>query len=88
MTSNSLVQIGLFLGVLLICVKPLGWYMARVYEGNVPRYASWITPLERLLHRVCGVDASAEMNWTQYSAAILWFSFASFLAVYGVQRMQ
>lgn len=88
MTTNALFQIGLYLGVLLACVKPLGWYMARVYEGRAPAFARWLTPLEKMLYRVCGVDASREMNWKQYATAILWLSLASFLAVYGVQRLQ
>lgn len=88
MTTNALFQIGLYLGVLLACVKPLGWYMARVYEGRAPAFARWITPLEKMLYRVCGMDASREMSWKQYAAAILWLSLASFLAVYGVQRLQ
>jgi potassium-transporting ATPase potassium-binding subunit len=88
MTSNAFLQIGLFLGVLLVCVKPLGWYMARVYEGQVPGFARWGMPLERLLNRLSGVDASQEMTWKQYSAAILWFSVVGFLAVYGLQRVQ
>lgn len=88
MTTNSLFQVGLFLSVLVTCVKPLGWYMARIYEGRAPGFARWITPLEKTLYRLCGVDASREMNWKQYAAAILWLSLASFLAVYGMQRLQ
>jgi K+-transporting ATPase ATPase A chain len=88
MTNNGLLQIGLFLGGLLICAKPLGWYMARVYEGQTPRFTRWLTPLEKLLYRLCGVDSAEEMTWRQYSVSILWFSLASFLAVYGIQRAQ
>ncbi|MFO1007800.1 MAG: potassium-transporting ATPase subunit KdpA [Planctomycetaceae bacterium] len=88
MTNNGLLQIGLFLGGLLACAKPLGWYMARVYEGQTPRFARWLSPLEKLLYRFCGVDSAQEMTWRQYSGSILWFSMASFLAVYGIQRAQ
>ncbi|RLS39387.1 MAG: potassium-transporting ATPase subunit KdpA [Planctomycetota bacterium] len=88
MTNNGLLQIGLFLGGLLACAKPLGWYMARVYEGQTPRFAGWLTPVEKLLYRLCGVDSAQEMTWRQYSYGILCFSVVSFLAVYGIQRGQ
>lgn len=88
MTTNGILQIGIYLSVLLALVKPLGWYMARVYEGRLPRWAAWLAPFERLLHRLCGVNATTEMNWKQYSGCILVFSCVSFLAVYGLQRVQ
>ncbi len=88
MTSNHLLQLGLFLGALLACVKPLGWYMARVYDGQLPGAKSRFGLIERTLYRICGVDPASEMTWKQYSAAVLWFSFAGFLVVYALQRMQ
>lgn len=88
MTLNSLLQIGLFLGILFACVTPLGWYMARVYEGNPPGAARLLVPLERLLHRTSFVDAQAEMTWRQYAMATLAFSLVSFLATYALQRVQ
>ncbi len=88
MMTNTVIQIGLFLGVLLACVKPLGFYMARVYEGQAPQLTSWLVPLEKLVYRLCGVDATREMNWKQYSSAVLWFSLAGFVAAYCLQRAQ
>ena len=88
MTANGVLQLGLFLGVLLACVKPLGLYMARVYSGSAPLLEPVIGPLERLLYRLCGVDRSKEMTGRQYSVAVLMFSLVSFVAVYAVQRMQ
>ncbi len=88
MTTNAFFQSDLFLGALLACVKPLGWYMARAYEGKIPGFARWMTPVERLVYRLCGVDSTQEMTWKQYSTAILWFSFICFVAVFGLQRMQ
>jgi K+-transporting ATPase ATPase A chain len=87
-TANGVLQLGLYLGVLLACVKPLGLYMARVYSGSAPLLEPVIGPLERLLYRLCGVDRSKEMTGRQYSVAVLMFSLVSFVAVYAVQRMQ
>ncbi|MGA7593922.1 MAG: potassium-transporting ATPase subunit KdpA [Gallionella sp.] len=85
---NGYVQIALYLGVLLALAKPVGWYMARIYEGKLPVLARWMAPLENLYYRLCGVDARQEMRWTQYALAMLWFSLLGVLAVYGLQRLQ
>lgn len=88
MTTNGLLQIAIYFGLLLACVKPLGWYMARVYAGSATFLGRIIGPVERLLYRLCGIDPSAEMTWRQYSAAVLAFSLVSFLSVYLLQRTQ
>jgi K+-transporting ATPase ATPase A chain len=84
-------QIGALLLVLLVSVKPLGAYMARVYEGEpivLERALGW---LERLIYRLAGVPHDAErreMRWTSYAAAMLVFNGAGILVVYGLQRLQ
>ena len=88
MTANGIVQLGLYLGVLLACVKPLGFYMAKVYSGSAPVLERVFGPAERLLYRVSGIDKSVEMTWRQYAVSVLMFSFVSFVAVYGLQRIQ
>lgn len=88
MSANGLLQIALFLGVLIALAKPLGWYMARVYEGKLPAFVRWMAPIENLFYRLCGVDSKQEMRWTQYALAMLWFSMLGVLAVYGLQRLQ
>ncbi|MFO1095342.1 MAG: potassium-transporting ATPase subunit KdpA [Planctomycetaceae bacterium] len=88
MTANGVLQLALYFAVLLACAKPLGLYMARVYEGRAPLLERWLSPIERLLYRISGVDHSAEMTWRQYAAAVLAFSFVSFVAVYALQRTQ
>ncbi len=88
MSTNGLLQIGLYLVVLLALAKPLGWYMARVYEGKLPALVRWMAPVENLFYRLCGVKREEEMHWTQYAIAVLWFSLLGALAVYVVQRTQ
>ena len=88
MSANGLLQIALFLGVLIALAKPLGWYMARVYEGKLPAFVRWIAPIENLFYRLCGVDSKQEMRWTRYALAVLWFSLFGVLTVYGMQRLQ
>ncbi len=88
MTTNGLLQLVIFFGVLLACVKPVGFYMARVYSGSTTFLDRIIGPVERLLYRLCGIDKTAEMTWRQYSTAVLAFSLMSFLTVYALQRTQ
>ncbi|MDZ4818563.1 MAG: potassium-transporting ATPase subunit KdpA [Planctomycetota bacterium] len=88
MSANGVLQIGLFLGILLVCVKPLGTYIARVYAGSTPVLERLLRPIERLLYRLCGIDSTAEMTWRQYAIGVLTFSFVSFVAVYLMQRLQ
>ena len=88
MTGNSYLQIALFLGAMLLLVKPLGAYMANVYEGHVAFVNRFLAPGESLLYRLCGVDPAQEMRWTQYALAMLVFNLFGTLAVYALQRLQ
>ncbi|HEX4986558.1 MAG TPA: potassium-transporting ATPase subunit KdpA [Burkholderiales bacterium] len=88
MTANGYLQLAFFIAVLLLLAKPLGVYMARIYEGRPAILNRIGAPFERLVYRVCGVDPEQEMRWTGYAIAVLWFSLAGFLAVYALQRLQ
>jgi K+-transporting ATPase ATPase A chain len=88
MSANGLLQIALFLGVLIALAKPLGWYMAQIYEGKLPAFVRWIAPVENLFYRLCGVDSKQEMRWTRYALAMLWFALLGVLAMYAMQRLQ
>ncbi|MDD2770571.1 MAG: potassium-transporting ATPase subunit KdpA, partial [Methylococcus sp.] len=87
MTANGLLQIFVYVGVLLALAKPLGSYMAAVYEGRSAA-ARWLAPIERLIYRIAGVDPQAEMRWTGYAAAFLLFNLLGALAVFALQRFQ
>ena len=88
MTGAGLAQVALFFVVLLAAVKPLGWFMARVFEGNIPAPLRFLIPVERAMVRLAGVDPAAEMSWRAYASATLMFGLVSFGAVYGLQRLQ
>lgn len=91
MSWQGIAQIVLLFAVTLASVKPLGAYVARVYEGErvwLDRPLGW---LERLIYRACGVPADAparEMKWTTYAYAMLLFNAAGVLFVYSTQRLQ
>lgn len=99
MTINGFLQIALYLLVLILLVKPLGGYMARVYEGERTLLDPVLRPAERLLYRIFGVRldaakggsaalAAEEMTWQTYAVAMLLFSAAGFLFLYVLQRIQ
>lgn len=87
MNGSGLIQLLVALGLLLILVKPLGWYIARVFTGRAPFLETVLGRFERCLYRIARID-TAEMTWRQYAKALLVFSFMSVLAVYVVQRVQ
>lgn len=88
MTENGLMQIVLYFTVLLLLAKPLGIYMAKVYEQSPTWLGRWLTPLERLVYRLAGVTADVEMGWQQYLAALLWFNLFGGIAVLTLLLLQ
>jgi K+-transporting ATPase ATPase A chain len=88
MTANGWLQIGLFLLVTLILAKPLGVFMARVFNREKTFLDPVMRPLERLLYRLTGVDEAAEMRWTEYAVAMLLFSAVSMVVLYLIERLQ
>ena len=88
MTSIGLLQIFLFFLVLLALTKPLGAFMARVFEGERTFLHPVVRPLERLVYKLCGVDESNEQHWTHYAGSLLAFSLAGILLTYLIQRVQ
>ncbi|MBX5480074.1 MAG: potassium-transporting ATPase subunit KdpA [Pyrinomonas methylaliphatogenes] len=88
MTINGWLQILLFFALVLVVTKPLGAYMARVYQGERTWLDFVFRPLERLIYRATGVDERREMRWTEYAASLLLFSLVSMLLLYLLQRLQ
>ncbi len=88
MTLNGLFQIGLYLIVLAALAKPLGLYMARVYEGKSTWLDRVLGPIERFLYRLFGIRADQEMDWKTYTVAVLLFSVIGALSLYALQRLQ
>jgi len=88
MTTNGILQIAFFFGLILLCTKPLGAYMANVFEGRRTFLHPALRWLETLTYKVAGVREDVEQRWTLYTASILSFSIFGFLLVYLLQRTQ
>ena len=88
MTAAGILQIGIFFGLILLCAKPLGGFMARVFAGERTFLHPVLRWLEVLTYKVGGVCEDAEQRWTQYTAALLSFSLSGFVLVFLLQRLQ
>jgi len=88
MTGQSFLQIAIYVIVLIALAKPLGSYMARVYQDESVGLNRWLAGVERLFYRLSGVKPEQEMRWTQYAIAVLVFNLLGLLTVYGLQRFQ
>jgi potassium-transporting ATPase potassium-binding subunit len=81
-------QIVLYVGVLVALAKPLGGFMAKVYQGQRTLLSPLFGPLERGIYRLAGVDPAAESNWKRYTLGVLLFNLVGFIFVYLLQRLQ
>jgi potassium-transporting ATPase potassium-binding subunit len=88
MTANGWLQIAIFFALILVCVKPLGSFIATVIEGRKNFLTPVLGPVERVIYRICGVKEDEEQHWTRYAGALLAFSLFSALLLYAMQRLQ
>jgi K+-transporting ATPase ATPase A chain len=88
MTANGWLQIALYCVVVTLLVKPLGGYMTRVFNGERTLLSPVLRPLERGIYAACGVDEKDDQHWVTYAVAMLVFTFAGFVSLYALQRLQ
>ena len=88
MTALGVYQILFFFAVIIALTKPVGAFMARVFEGQRTFLHPLLRPLERAIYRLGGVREEVEQGWTQYAGALLAFSVAKFAFTFAIQRLQ
>jgi potassium-transporting ATPase potassium-binding subunit len=92
MPSNGMlfdfIQISVLLIILTLLVKPLGRYMARVYQGERTLLSFVFAPLENLLYQAAGIDRQAEMDWKQYAVAMLIFNGLGLAVLFAILMLQ
>jgi K+-transporting ATPase ATPase A chain len=88
MSLASLLQYALFLVVVTLLVRPLGGYMARVFQGQSTWLDPGLRPVERFIYRLTGVDPGREMSWRQYAGAFVGFGVAGTLLLYAILSLQ
>ena len=88
MTSNSFLQIIFYVATLLLLAKPLGGYMANVYQNKPTLLTNLFEPIETFIYKISGIHREEEMHWTDYAITLLTFSLLSTLAVFALQLFQ
>src|ERR1700681_4226990 len=88
MTAIGWIQIILYCAIIVALVKPLGWYMTRVFNGERTFLSPVLRPVEAVLYRVGGVDEKHEQHWLTYTVAMLLFHVGGVLIIYGLMRLQ
>ncbi len=88
MSANGWLQFAIYSVILLASVRPVGIYLARVFEGERTWLDPVLRPIERLIYKLSGVNAEKEMNWREYAYAVLGFSAVSMLVTYAIERLQ
>lgn len=88
MTTNSLLQIFVYFACLLLLAKPLGLYMAAVYENRPVWINRVIAPFENWFYRLSGISEQRDMRWQEYTAALLLFNIFGGLIVFALQLLQ
>jgi K+-transporting ATPase ATPase A chain len=88
MTVTGWMQIALYCAVVVALVKPLGWYMTRVFNGERTFLTPILRPVEITLYRFAGVDEAREQHWLTYAVAMLLFHVGGLLLLYALMRLQ
>jgi len=88
MTFSNIAQYAVFLLIVLVLVKPVGGYLARVFAGEKTFLNPLLRPVERSIYALCRIDAEQEMTGKQYALAFVLFSLAGTLLLYAILRLQ
>jgi K+-transporting ATPase ATPase A chain len=88
MTVNGWIQIAIYSAIILALVKPLGWYMTAVFNGERTFLSPILRPVETGLYRLGGVDETREQSWLNYTVGMLFFHVGGFLILYTLMRVQ
>jgi K+-transporting ATPase ATPase A chain len=88
MTFNGWLQIAIYSVLVILITKPFGGYMTRVFNGERTPLRVVLHPIEVGIYKLCGVREDEEQHWVSYAIAMLAFSFAGFVIMYAIQRLQ
>src|SRR5664279_3831047 len=86
--TEVLLKTGVFLLLVLAVAKPLGVFMARVFEGGKTFLDPVLVPVEKAIYRLAGVDAAGDQGWRAYTGAMLVFNVVTLVVLYALQRLQ
>jgi K+-transporting ATPase ATPase A chain len=88
MNGFGSLQFAIYIFILLLLVKPLGLYMAHVYQGERTFLAPVLAPMEQFIYRLAGIKAENEMNWKTYAGMLLMFNLVGLIFMFLLLRFQ
>jgi potassium-transporting ATPase potassium-binding subunit len=88
MTLNGWIQIAIYGAIIVALVKPLGWYMTHVFNGERTFLWPVLRPVEVGLYRLGGIDETREQGWVNYTIGMLFFHVGGFVILYALMRLQ
>jgi K+-transporting ATPase ATPase A chain len=88
MTAQGMLQVAVYIGILVALARPLGAFMAAVYEGRPTFLSPVLRPVERLIYQVAGVDEKSEADWKRYALGVMLVNLLGIVVVYLLQRLQ
>src|ERR1700722_9126412 len=88
MLSNSIIQLAVYFILVTAISVPLGLYMARVFSNERTFLDPVLSPIERLIYKICAITPDVEMGWSGYAISMLAFSLFSMIFLYALQRLQ
>jgi len=88
MNTYEWLQIIIYFVVLLALIKPLGTFMAKVFQGERTFLSPVFVPCENLLYTICGVNKDEEMGWKRYAWSMLLFNLVLLVSLFAILMMQ
>jgi K+-transporting ATPase ATPase A chain len=88
MNTAEIIQIVLFFGLGIALTPPVGRFMAKVFQGERTFLHPLLYPVEKLIYRLTGIDAAAEMSWLTYLAAVAVFTTVGFVSLMAILMTQ
>lgn len=88
MNKFEFLQLAVFIGLLVLLTKPLGAYIARVFQGERTILSESLGWLEKLIYRGTGIDSSREMSWKEYAIALMVFNLLGIIFLFAIQMLQ
>lgn len=84
----GIIQTALIIGAAILLARPLGGYIARVFEGERVFLTPLLEPVEHIIYRVGGESTTREQGWRAYAVALLAFNLVGMLVLFAILRFQ
>ncbi|HEX9147592.1 MAG TPA: potassium-transporting ATPase subunit KdpA, partial [Thermoanaerobaculia bacterium] len=88
MTPLKVTEFLIYAALITAATPILGGFMKNVFSGEKTFLDPALRPVERLVYRLCRVDASRDQTWIEWTTSMLLVNAASLVLLYAFQRLQ